>query len=525
MLSSAIVCATRPSQPRRAGRREARGTLAGRARGLLGLFVLLALSLIFAGAATAAGAGQAAPGSTAAPPVAGQAAPGSAAVQPAAGQPDRDAQGPLGAPVRPPAEPGRAPAPNPAEPSGSAAGPPPTDTAASAPAPNPSTADASGAATLSLQQAIELALAANRALAAARLARPIARANVAVAAERPNPDLLLEKLRETPHEAATLSLPIETAGKRQRRIDAAEAEAASGEADLARTTAGIRNRVRRAFYALLAGQRRLAEQEALLQLAQRAARAAADRFAAGAAPRLESLQAELGAVQANNETESARAVLVAARSDLDTLIGRPPGEAVVAAADLAAGEVPAAGAAIARALAGSSELALLDRRIAAQAAKVALARAQQVPNPTVQGAVTHDSPPDFVWGWRAGLAVTLPIFTRHHAAVEVEEATLAQLKGEREANVAQIAGSVTAAVAQAAAARDQALRYRDDILPRAAEVQELAQESYRAGETGLVALLQALQGTRDLRLRAVQAGLDYQAALADLEQALGAPLP
>ncbi len=348
---------------------------------------------------------------------------------------------------------------------------------------------------------------------------------MAVAGERPNPDLLLEKLRETPHEAATLSLPIETAGKRQRRIATAEADAASGAAEIARTTAGIRNRVRRAFYALLSGQRRLAEDEALLELAQRAARAAADRFAAGAAPRLESLQAELAAVQASNEAESARATLVAARSDLNTLIGRPPGAALAATADLAAGDVPETGAAIARALAGSTELALLDRRIAAQAARVSLARAQQVPNPVVQGSVTHDAPPDFVWGWRAGLTVTLPIFTRHHAAVEVEETTLAKLEAEREASAAQIAGSVTAAVAQAAAARDQARRFRDDLLPRAAEVQELAEESYRAGETGLVALLQALQGTRDLRLRAVQAGLDFQSALADLEQALGAPLP
>jgi cobalt-zinc-cadmium efflux system outer membrane protein len=461
MLSSAIVLAHRPSRPRR--RHDLLRPPRARAGRLLGLL------LILTGMATATGG------------VAGQ-------TPPAASAP-------------PPSKPG------------------------SAPAPNPAAADSNGAATLSLPQAIELALAANRALAAARLARPIARANVAVAAERPNPDLLLEKLRETPHESATLSLPIETAGKRQRRIAAAEADAASGEADLARTTAGIRNRVRRAFYALLAGQRRLAEDEALLQLGQRAARAAADRFAAGAAPRLESLQAELAALQASNEAESARGVLVAARSDLNTLIGRPPGSALAAAADLAAGDVPEAGAAIARALAVSTELALLDRRIAAQAARVALARAQQVPNPVVQGAVTHDSPPDFVWGWRAGLAVTLPIFTRHHAAVEVEEATLAQLEAEHEASAAQIAGSVTAAVAQAAAARDQALRFRDDLLPRAAEVQELAQESYRAGETGLVVLLQALQGTRDLRLRAVQAGLDYQAALADLEQALGAPLP
>ncbi|HXO27427.1 MAG TPA: TolC family protein [Thermoanaerobaculia bacterium] len=396
--------------------------------------------------------------------------------------------------------------------------------AAQTPAPAQA-AEAGGSFTLSLPRAFEMAMAANRALAAARLARPIAQANVAVAGERPNPDLLVEKLRETPHEAATLSLPIETAGKRQRRIAAAEADAASGEAEIARTTAATRNQVRRAFYALLAAQRRVVEEQASLDIAQRAADAARARFEAGAAPRLEALQAELLVAQASNDAESARGMLAATRSQLNTLIDRPPLAAVTAEGELAAGTVPGVDAAIAGALAHSTELALADRRIAAQAARVALARAQQVPNPVVQGAITHGAEPDFEWGWRAGLTVTLPIFTQHRSEVEAEEATLKQLQAQRDASAAQIAGAVTASASQAAQAQRQALRFRDDILPHALEVEAMAEESYRSGETGLVVLLQALQSTRDVRLRAVQAGIDYQIALAELEQAVGAPLP
>jgi cobalt-zinc-cadmium efflux system outer membrane protein len=378
---------------------------------------------------------------------------------------------------------------------------------------------------LTLPAALSLAMAANRELAAARLQLPIGSANRAVAGERPNPDLLLEVLRETPRQAATLSLPIETAGKRERRMAAAAADAASGEAEVARVTAAVRNRVRRAFYTLLAAQRRVDETQANLDLARRAADAARQRFAAGAAPRLDTLQAELAVAQASNDAEASRAQLASAEADLDTLIGQPPAAPVTALGDLMVGAVPAAAEAVARAAGGSSELALLDRRVAAQAAKVALARAEQVPNPVVQGALTHDAEPEFLWGWRAGLTVTLPIFNTHRAEVEVEQATLAQLAAERAAAAERIAGEVTATAAQAAAAQGQALRFRDDILPRAVEVEELAEESYRAGETGLVALLQALQAARDTRLRAVQAGLDLQLALADLEQALGVPLP
>jgi outer membrane protein TolC len=88
-----------------------------------------------------------------------------------------------------------------------------------------------------------------------------------------------------------------------------------------------------------------------------------------------------------------------------------------------------------------------------------------------------------------------------------------------------VRSEVFAAAANAEVQRLAVLRYRDEILPRAAEVEAMAEDSYRSGQTGLVALLQSLQSIHDLRLQAVQAGTDYQNALADLERAIGAPLP
>jgi outer membrane protein TolC len=53
----------------------------------------------------------------------------------------------------------------------------------------------------------------------------------------------------------------------------------------------------------------------------------------------------------------------------------------------------------------------------------------------------------------------------------------------------------------------------------------MAEESYRSGQTGLPALLQALQSAREARAKAVQAAFDYQIALAELERtaAVGPP--
>jgi cobalt-zinc-cadmium efflux system outer membrane protein len=379
---------------------------------------------------------------------------------------------------------------------------------------------------LTLSQAIDRALTANPGLVGDRLQTEVARAGVAVAGQRPNPELALEETRETPHDAATLSQTIETAGKRRRRIELAEAGVAGREAQLARAINDVRNRVRRAFYALVFAQRRLAETTDLQHLAERTRDTAKARFESGDVPRLDVLQVELSLAQSDNETQSAAGQVTAARVDLNTLLARPPETptVVIDEKDEKTGQIPDGAAAVHRALTANAELAVLDRGIAEQKARVALTRAQQTPDPVLSGGVTHRSPPEFDWGWRAGLTITLPIFTHRGAAVHVEERTLSQLQAERDARAAEITGAVYSAATTAATRRRELDRFRGQILPQAEEVQRMAEDAYRSGQTGLPALLQALQATRDVRLRALQAEADYQASLADLENAMGAPL-
>ncbi|HEV7786846.1 MAG TPA: TolC family protein, partial [Thermoanaerobaculia bacterium] len=96
------------------------------------------------------------------------------------------------------------------------------------------------AAAMTLDEAMATALAANPSLAAARLGREEVRARVDVARQRPNPDLAIEEAKDFPRDSATLSLPIERGAKRQRRIQLAEAQGRTGEAELARLLATTR---------------------------------------------------------------------------------------------------------------------------------------------------------------------------------------------------------------------------------------------------------------------------------------------
>ena len=379
--------------------------------------------------------------------------------------------------------------------------------------------------TLTLEAALARAFEANPALVAARLRRAVDVAARDVAGERPNPEVRIEAERETPKYSYTFALPLELGGKRSRRIAVGDAAIRTAEAELSVSIWEIRASVRRTYFERVVADARLLLQGELRDLAVRARDAAQQRFEAGSSPRLELVQAQLALSQVENDTAAAAAASVAARTQLNALLGLPLDAMSVVTTPLAGGGVPPVQAVIVRAEASSAELALADRRLDEQRAKVALARAMRVPDLTPEGAVTRNSEPEFNTGWRAALAIGVPLFTRHGAGVRLEEAALAQLETERSATRARIAGEVAAAATLAQSQWEQYVRYRDQILPQAQEVERMAEDSYRLGQTGIAAFLQALQSTRDVRLRALQAGADFQRTLADLERAIGAPLP
>ncbi len=268
----------------------------------------------------------------------------------------------------------------------------------------------------------------------------------------------------------------------------------------------------------------LALVDELQALAVRARDAAQQRFDAGSVPRLELLQAQLVLARAENDATTARGALRAARTELNALLALPLDAPTPLAASLDPAILPPADVVEALAQSTNVDLAVLDSQLQEQRARIALAQALKVPDVIPEFAITRGAEPEFSTGWRAAVVIAVPMFTRHTAGVRVEEAALVQLTSAREAVLARIRADVASSLARAEALRQQYLTYRDEILPAALEVERMAEDAYRFGQTGIAAFLQALQVTRDTRLRALQAASDYQAAVADLEQAVGAPL-
>jgi cobalt-zinc-cadmium efflux system outer membrane protein len=391
--------------------------------------------------------------------------------------------------------------------------------------PSAAAAQIGAGGSLTLQAAINRALAANATIAAARLRGPINLANLAVARERLNPEGSVELEKETPKEAYGLAVGLELGGKRARRIDVAEATIRAGEAEIAATIAQVRNDVRRAYFGQLVAEQRLTILREQRDISTRTRDTAQARFEAGDAPRLEVMQAQLALAAAENEATAAEGTAAAARAALNALLAQPLDTPSTLSTGGDTGAPPAAPAALVLAERASAELVSLDRQIEAQRARIQLAEALRVPDVIPTFTLTHRAEPEFMYGWRAGAAVTLPLFTTHRAGVLVEQTTLDQLIARRQATLLRIQGDVTAAAQRAQAQRELFVRYRDEIIPQAVQVEQLAQDAYQLGQTGIAVLLQALQATRDVRLRSLDAIDQFQTAVTDLERAIGAPLP
>jgi outer membrane protein, heavy metal efflux system len=391
----------------------------------------------------------------------------------------------------------------------------PVDAQTQTPAPAPLTYGA----------ALQLAFTRNLDLQAARRQQAIREGAIRAARQFANPDLSFEAARDMPHQSLLLSLPVELFGQRGRRIDVAKEEMSLAGVDVQVAERLVRRELRHAFYLVMAADERLRLAEGALQLARRIRDTAQVQFEAGAVPRLDVLQADLVVTRVETELDAARSERAAARAGLNAVLDFPPRQPLVLAGGLEDHlDAPPYEHAAELAAVSNVELVSLDRQIAVEQRRLSLLRAERNPVPvfTVGGDFNSDV---FTTGPRGGVALTIPIFSRNQGEIAGSLATGMQLRGQRDAIRRTVDNDVFAAVSRIEAARRQLDAFRARLVPTATDLESLAEDSYRLGRSSLLSLLDAQRSLHDVRLEALQAALDLQLALADLEEIIGTSLP
>jgi len=388
------------------------------------------------------------------------------------------------------------------------------------------TSDATGqtvpSGPLTYEQALGLAMSRNLSLDAARRQRAIREAAIRTARQAPNPSVAVELTRDTPHQVFTFDLPVELGGKRARRIDLAAEELTLADVDVQAEQRAVRRDLRQTFYSLIAADERVRLDEGVLDIARRVRDAAQGRFEAGAAPRLEVLQADLGVTRAETDLELARSTRAAAQAGLNSVLNLPPQQALAVTGSLSEHLATISyDQALTLATASNTDLLSLDRQIAVEERRARMLRAERMPTPVFSVSGLFNNPPDFNAAPAAGVSLEIPLFSRNQGPIAASIATTSQLRAKRDATRRSVENAVFGTIARIDAQRRQLEAYQQRLVPTATDLEALAEESYRAGRTSVLGVLDAQRSLRDLTREALQAALDLQLSLADLEELLG----
>ena len=379
-------------------------------------------------------------------------------------------------------------------------------------------------APLTFQSTLELAVANNLDLAAARRGRAVREAELQAAGQHPNPDVTFESTKDTPHQTLLLGIPFEP-WKRSHRMDVAREQLKLADIEDASALQRLRREVRMAFYGLLGADEAATLAGSMVEVASRVHEVAQARFEEGAAPRLDVMQAELGLRRARTDLELARSARASAQAELNALLNRKATDPLAVKGDIADGAVlPSVDQVTAAAAAGNAELRTAEAEVAIEDRRLGLLKAERIPTPTFSVGAVFDAPGEFDVGYHAGVSLALPLFDRNQGQIAGSLVRGEQARLRRDALRRSVEAKAFAAHARAVAQRAQVAAYRETLVPTATTIESLAEEGYRLGRSPVLAVLDAQRTLRDAKSEYLGALLSFQSALADLEDVLGGPI-
>ena len=360
-----------------------------------------------------------------------------------------------------------------------------------------------------------------------------AQAAIVTAGARPNPSIFVPawySFNAAPGSPwivnPSFDIPIETAGKRERRIEQATHLSEGARIDLAATAWRVRSRVRAALLAHLVALRGL-------DLAQADAALRADtvallrrRLDAGAVSRPEVSRAQREAATSELAAREAEGAVVSTRATLAGALGLPP-EALegVALAWAPLDAPPPVGALPRRDVQRSALLERLELRgaladYAAAESALALEVAKQYPDLHLGPGYQYDQGQQ---EFQIGIGVELPIFDRHQGPIAEafarREAAGAKLLALQASIVADLESALASYRAERAALDDA-----DQLLDLARQREREAVRAFDLGEADRLDLVSARLERNDAERTRLDALAKAEAGLGALEDTGQRPL-
>lgn len=382
-----------------------------------------------------------------------------------------------------------------------------------------------GAHSIDLPRAIEAALSSHPSLLAAQATVEETQARQQQVQARPNPELELmtgrltgrsDDIRAGQQHTLALAQPLEWPEARAARIEGAEQDFRHAEALASMTRQDLIHQVKQAFIDTLHAKEllRLNEEDA------KHIEGIRDRIKAmvaiGEAPRYEGVKAEAEALVAQRQVEAARHRYNATANTLRILTGLPAATPTWKRARLP--EQLDAAQLRARMLESNPRATQARALIAMGRAGVSEARADRLPPPTVRTGL--DQTPDSR-AWMLGLSLPLPIFDQGTGKVAAAEARLNQNLAATRQDMLALDTELHQAYHRYRGAQAQLQAIEGGLLTEAQDALRVAETAFRAGERGILDVLDARRTLHDVRLDHIHALYEIHAALFQLEHLTG----
>lgn len=390
---------------------------------------------------------------------------------------------------------------------------------------------------LTLDNAERIALEANPEIAVAARRVAMARAHVNLAGALDDPMAMyrgwgVPLSKPWDYNAAqnmfSLSRTFVNGTTRNLRTNVAQSDLDEAEANLSAERLDIRIKVAKAFYDLLASQDESRVHAEHVAVAQQAIEAARIKYTSGAVPQQDVLKAQVALTQLAEHMIHFDRDAEVARTRINTLLGRRPDTPIEASGQHAVfTSLPSVDSLINIAISTRPDL------IAARAAADRSHRQQQLakrayaPDFTLSaGYMLMPAGQDFRNGYMVEGTMNLPWLNRKKHDAEIAEAAAKATEQDAELaalqNVAR--GQIAEAIAEVQSAQKLALLYQQQLKAQAEATLQSSIIAYENNKTGFLDLLDSQMRVIDIDLAAAQAVGEFDARLADLEMAVGAPL-
>ncbi|MDZ4210358.1 MAG: TolC family protein [Methylotenera sp.] len=380
---------------------------------------------------------------------------------------------------------------------------------------------------ITLDEATALALRANPDIAVVLRGREIESAQVLQAASRPNPTLSgqVEDLRSQNRIATiAISQQLETAGKRDKRMAAADANLAIADAEIGIAQAETSAKAYAVFYQVLAAQQAQTLAQELLQIATQSKETTSKRVLAGKVSPVEETKAKVAEAGLKVDLANANQQLATAKQRLASLWAKGNSQTdYIAVGELEKlSSIPTLSDLMAQ-LPDSPRLKKASLAIMQKQTLSAIEQSKKTPDVTVSLGARRNEELGGITQAVIGLSIPIPVFDNNQGNLQGARAREFQSIDEKAALQNQLQTELAGAYARRQLQVEAGSMYQQDILQGAQSAYEAARKGFEFGKFSFLEVLDAQRTLFQAKTQFIQTLALARQAEADIQSILGAP--